>query len=354
MKIIAFGINHKTAPIEIREKFYLTPIQQDLFLSELKNDPTIAESLVLSTCNRTEVYLHTMMSGPYTEPLVKLISQIKKIDVSRDASKYFYLYEEEQALRHFLRVTAGLDSLVLGEKQILGQVKKAVERAREKAMLGRYFNILSNMAIRSAKKAHNETNISFGGSSISWAAINMAEDLMGTLEGKSILIIGAGKMGELALGQVRKKGVKRIYLLNRTEANAVTLAQKCGGIVVPFCDIKETLSEVDICICSAGAPHYILEKSTVEKVMRLRNDRKLILLDISMPRNIDPQVATLNNVFLTCIDDLDRVVGENMLKRQSAAVDVEKIIESKLTEFRARLSKLKKESIDRYTESVEA
>lgn len=333
MNIILFGLNHKTAPIDIREKFFLNPLQQDLLLSELKSDPSIAEAFVLSTCNRTEIYLHTINLPHHFESILKLITDIKKIEFLPGFQKYFYLYEKNQALRHLLCVTSGLDSLVLGEKQILGQVKSAFERARDKGMFGRYFNILSNIAIRTAKKAQSETQISYGGSSVSWAAMAMAEELLGTLEGKSILIIGAGKMGELALNQIRNKGVKNIYVMNRTGESAQALAQTCRATAVSFMDIKETLNEVDVCVCAAGAPHYILDRTIIEKVMNLRQNRKLILIDISMPRNIDPYVANVPYVFLSCIDDLNKVVTQTMIKRQSAVELVEKIIDRQLGLF---------------------
>ena len=169
------GLSHKTAPIEIREKFYLNPLQQDLLLSELKNHPLITESFVLSTCNRIEVYLKRADLSLNSSFVISLIAKIKKIDFDFDVTPYIYAYEETRALDHLLRVACGLESLVLGEKQILGQVKHSVERARESGTLSRYFNILTNLAVRAGKKAQYETVIGHGGSSISWAAIEMAE-----------------------------------------------------------------------------------------------------------------------------------------------------------------------------------
>ncbi len=354
MHIVILGVNHKTAPIEIRERFFLNPTQQDLLLSELKSDPKVLEAIVLSTCNRIEIYARTIQDANDRDFLVKHLLNVKKINSAHDLQQYFYFYQNEEAVRHFLKVTAGLDSLMLGEKQIIGQVKSSVDRAREMKMLDRHFNILSNVAIRTAKKAQTDTEISHGGSSISWAAMTMAENLLGTLEGKSILIIGAGKMGELTLEQIRNKGVKNIYLMNRTGSAAQSLAEAHNGIPVSFDEIKETLAEVDVCVCAASAPHYILEKKGVEKVMTLKRDRKLILIDISMPRNIDPQVASIESVYLSCIDDLDRVVNENMRKRQSAVSAVESIITQKLHEYYEKLSKLKDNDFTPQTpESIE-
>ena len=173
--MIVIGLNHKTAPIEIREKFYLNPVQQDLLLLELKNHPFVSEAFVLSTCNRIEVYLKRTGISLSRQFVIDLISKIKKLPFDFDINKHVYTYEDTQAIEHLLKVASGLDSLVLGEKQILGQVKKAAERSRELGLLSKYFNILTNIAIRAGKKAQSETDISFGGSSISWAAIEMAQ-----------------------------------------------------------------------------------------------------------------------------------------------------------------------------------
>jgi len=334
------GLNHKTAPIEIREKFYLNPLQQDLLLSELKSNPSVAEAFVLSTCNRIEVYIKRLDQNSDMSFVMPLIAKIKKLNFDSQFNKYLYEYRDQDALNHLMRVTTGIDSLVLGEKQIIGQVKTSVERSRDVGMMSKYFNILTNVAIRAGKKSQNETDISSGGSSISWAAINMAEEQLGTLQGKSLLVIGAGKMGQLALEQIHNKGANKIYLMNRTGEKAEILAQKFSGIPVSFIDIKDTLIEVDICICSVGAPHYILDKSMVESIMLKRNNRKLIFVDISMPRNIDPLAATVNGVCLFTIDDLDKVVGESMKRRQASVKQVEDIIQQKIAEFQVKWKKI--------------
>ena len=341
MKLIVLGVNHKTAPIEIREKFYLTSTQQDLCLSEIKNHPAIAEAFVLSTCNRTEIYLHALEDSINLDFIFNLLGEIKKIKFDSSYAKYFYIFSNQGAVRHLLRVVSGMDSLVLGEKQILGQVKSAVENARQKGLFSKYFNILSASAIRTGKIAQHQTLIGFGGSSVSWAAIAMAEKMLGSLQDKSLLVIGAGEMSKLAVGQISDKGFRRLYVMNRTECAAEVLAKEFKGIAVSFCDIKEILSEVDLCICCASAPHYILERGAVEKIMALRGGRKLVFIDISMPRNIDPDVVQVENVLLFEIDDLDKVVEAGMIKRQAAVTEVEKIIEEKSQDFYEKISRLK-------------
>ena len=332
------GLNHKTAPIEVRERFFLNPIQQDLLLSEFKNNVCIAGSFVLSTCNRTEVYLHLIDHNFSNDSVLKLITFIKEITFTQDFHKYFYQLDNAKALEHLLRVTAGLDSLVIGEKQILGQVKTSFERARKWGILSKPFNIFSSLALHTGKKVHQETEIGFGGASISWAAIAKAEQELGTLQDKSVLLIGAGKMGELTVEQISNRGFKKIFLMNRTHETALELAGKFGGEAVAFSDIKDILAQIDLCICSAGAPHYILDHETVVKITKRRSrEQKIVFMDISMPRNLDPKIREIAGVKLYDIDELDCVVEQNMLRRQNAIHAVETIVAQKLSEYYRKL-----------------
>lgn len=352
--MLVVGLNHKTAPIEIREKFYLNHLQAELLLSELKNNPVVSEAFVLSTCNRIEVYLKRADTELRESFIIDLIAKIKKSPFDFDYSKYIYIYQDAHAIEHLLKVASGLDSLVLGEKQILGQVKTAVETARQVGTISRYFNILSNTAIRAGKKAQHETEISHGGSSISWAAIEMSEQLLGSLQGKSVLVIGAGKMGELALGNLCNRGLGKIHLMNRTGEKAEELAKRYGGIAASFWDIKDILAEVDVCICSVSAPHYILDKEKVATILPFRQGRPLIFIDISMPRNIDPQVGLLPSVYLRSIDDLDQVVTASMKKREAAVSQVEAIIRQKICEFDEKIAKLQSCANSDFFEAAES
>lgn len=339
MNIFAVGINHKTAPISIREKFYLNSIQQDLLLSELKSDPAVTEAFVASTCNRTEVYVHLIDADYEIENIVMIICQIREIAYSSGLMGHFYVHGGREAVQHLLRVSAGLDSLVIGERQILGQMKSAFEKGQTKGFFFKNFNILSNVAIRTGKKAQTETDIGAGGSSISWAAIMMAERDLGTLVDKSVLMIGAGQMSKLAVGQISNKGFSKLYLMNRTEEHALALATEYSAEVVSFCEMREILTKVDLCLCSSSAPHYVIDRNTVEKAMAERNDRPLIFVDISMPRNIDPKIALVENVSLYHIDDLEPVVEQSLLKRQAAVKEVEQIIAGKIDEFYIKIQK---------------
>lgn len=351
--MIVVGINHKTAPIAIRERFFLNPTESDLLLLELKNNPFVSEAFVLSTCNRIEVYLKHVDQGLPKLFILHLIAKIKKTTLLDDLEKYLYFYKGSEAVEHLLKVTSGLDSLVIGEKQILGQVKKSVERARELGTISKYFNILTNIAIRTGKKSQQETDISLGGSSISWAAIEMAQQLLGTLKDKKVLVIGAGKMGELALGNLSNREIAKLYLMNRTGEKALDLASQYNGIPASFWDIQKLLVEVDLCICSVGAPHHILQSENLSKLLPQRNGQKLVFIDISMPRNIDPNIALLPNVELRSIDDLSAVVNENLKRRYEAVSAVQEIIRQKMLEFDNKLSKLKALSNSDYFEPIE-
>ncbi|MCB9757825.1 MAG: glutamyl-tRNA reductase [Candidatus Omnitrophica bacterium] len=340
-KIAVIGINHKRASIEIRERFSLTETEQKLLLSELKNRPDIIEAFVLSTCNRVEIYANLLNSCQDPFFLVQIICQIKKIAFTPQLHDYFYNHTDENAARHLLRVTAGLDSLILGEKQILGQVKMAVALAQEFALFQQPFNILSNIAIRAGKKAQTETDISWGGSSVGWAAVIRAEKILGSLENKTVLVIGAGKMSQLALQQMSSRKIRKLYLMNRTHEKAAPLAQTYNAQCVSLYDLKSVLIEVDLCVSAVAAPHHIIEKDLLESVMEARSQRPLMMIDIAVPRNVAPDAAQVKNLTLCTVDDLDEVIAQTVTKRQSAMLAVENIVENKLMEFYDKMQKIK-------------
>ncbi len=338
MYITVVGISHKTAPIDIREKFYLDETRRRLLLSELKSDPAVIEAFTLSTCNRTEIYAHTI-SPDADQLLLRAIFRVKSIPLSSDLTGYFYSCADNDAVCHLLRVATGLESLVFGEKQILGQLKTAVDLARAEGMLARAFNLLSAVAIRTGKKAQHETAIGSGGVSVSWAAVNAAQRFFGTLKGREVLIIGAGKMAGLAANHFQNKEVGRIYVMNRSQDNADALVEKFNGTRVSFWDMKEVLGRVDVCICSAGAPHYLVEKDVVQKTMVGRTGKPLVCVDISIPRNIDPGVGGLAGVSLITVDDLGDIVNETMQRRSGAFTKVDGIINQKVDEFYCKIAK---------------
>ncbi|MCA9409148.1 MAG: glutamyl-tRNA reductase, partial [Candidatus Omnitrophica bacterium] len=283
MYLTLLGLSHKTADMEFREKFYLSDIERELLLAELKLESEITECFVISTCNRTEIY--AMMKSANATLLLNKLCRIKKIKINLLTKNNFYVYFGEKAVRHLFSLSAGLESLVIGEKEILGQLKASFNLAREKNNLGRNFNILTNIVLQTGKKVRNETHIGSGGLSVSWAAVEMASGLLESLAGKSVLIIGAGKMSHLAASDFKRKKVKDLFIMNRTLEKGAVLASKIGGKAVVFSDLFKIIKKIDVCICSASAPHYLVEKELILKVMQTRQ-KKLILIDISMPRNI--------------------------------------------------------------------
>ncbi|MDP2654400.1 MAG: glutamyl-tRNA reductase [Candidatus Omnitrophota bacterium] len=338
MNILVAGISHKTAPIEVREKLYLKDAERALLLSALKNDPAVAEAIVLSTCNRTEIYADAV-DGMTPEALLRHLLRIKHFGGADDWGRHFYAFQGADAVRHLLRVATGLDSLVLGEKQILGQIKTAVDLSREMGMLGRPFNILSNITVRAGKKAQNETQVGYGGVSVSWAAVTMAQSLLGSFEDKSVLVIGAGKMSKLAANHFANRGIREILVMNRTQEKAALLARQFGGTEVSFWDLKEMLERVDACICAASAPHYLITNELIAGILPKRQGRPLVLMDISMPRNIEPLDQELPGVRLITIDDLDEVTQGSLQRRQEAVRQVEEIVEQKVLEFHNKILK---------------
>ncbi|MBF0571941.1 MAG: glutamyl-tRNA reductase [Candidatus Omnitrophica bacterium] len=340
MKILTVGINHKTSAIETREKFYLSPLEIEFLLSEFKNDPSVSSAIILSTCNRCEIYTHVV--DDYTPlEIIKKLFLLKHQPQIQDLQKLFYVLEGGRAVEHLLQVACGLDSLILGEKQILGQIKDAVALSRKNVMMDKFLNILTNFVLETGKKARRETQIDFGGASVSWASVCMAQNILGSLQDKTVLILGSGKMGRLAVQQLGNKGVQKIYIMNRTLEKAQELAKHSGAQALAFWEMKEVLPQVDVCICCANCPHYLIDKDIVDKTMQVRIGQKLVLIDISVPRNIDPQAAEVKDVCLVTVDDLDRVVQDNIQKRQFAAQQVEKIISSKVQEFYEVMDKIR-------------
>jgi len=338
MKIITVGINHKTSPIELREKFYLSVLERELLIAEFKSDASVMAAIVLSTCNRCEIYA-TVTDDCQPVELIKKIFRLKHLDMSLELQGMFYCIEDALAVEHLMKVACGLDSLILGEKQILGQIKEAVNLSRQNGLMDKTLNVLTNYVLETGKKARQETLIDFGGVSVSAAAVTMAQNMLGTLEDKSILVIGSGKMGCLALNYLHQKQAKQIYLMNRTPEKAELMAKEFHAESVPFWNMKEVLSRVDVCICSSGAPHYLITKDLVEQVTAKRNV-PLVFIDISMPRNIEPSVAGVSGVRLISLDDLDRVIEGNLQKRQEAVLEVQKLINRKKEEFYQAILKI--------------
>lgn len=334
MNIITLGINHKSASLDIREKFHFNNNEIKTLYFMLKQYETINDAFLLSTCNRTELYINLDREVDINF-LLSILFFIKNIDFSIQYKKYFYIYRDKDAIRHLFKVASSLDSLILGETQIFGQLKRFIDLARKEDILNTTFNILTNMAIRLSKKVNNETNINFGSTSIGWASVLYAKKQLKTLEDKSALIIGAGKISKIAVQNLLNEKIKNIYIANRTKLNAIKLAERVGGKVIDFNQIDAYFKKIDFCICSTSSPNYIIN-FIINNIFDLK---RLLLIDLSVPRNINPQLANFHGINLISIDDLKDVIEINQKKREEAIPFVEEIIEEKINTFYKKINK---------------
>jgi glutamyl-tRNA reductase len=331
--LILVGLNHKTAPVEVRERVSFSPEQVPHLLGRLHGLPGLQECAVLSTCNRTEFYAVAQQDPAQTfDELTSFLQQQSRI-TDLPLGAHLYRSEGPLAINHLFAVSSGLDSLVLGENQILGQVRRAYVQAQEASFTGPILERLFPWALRVGKKARSETGISRGASSVSAAAVDLAQNIFGDMTGRRVLLLGAGKMSTKALKLLTKTGVKEVQVVNRTFEKAAELAEQCGGKAVPFEALDGALAQVDILISSTGAPHYIVTRERMVEIMRRRRGRPLFLVDIAMPRDFDPACGTLDNVYLYNIDDLQAVVDKNLARRHAETQAVLAIIESATKDF---------------------
>lgn len=335
-EIVLVGVNHKTAPVELREKLSFSENQRKQSLDFLRGHPHVSEAVVLSTCNRTEVYVSGNDPGCCRQAVLSLFAQVKGVNVDEVLSA-LYVCRNEEAVEHLFLVTAGLDSMILGETQILGQVKEAYARSCESHCVGRIFHALFRQAVTAAKRVQAETAINESAASVSYAAVELAKKLFRRLENRTVMLIGAGKMSELTLKHLHDQGVSRVVVVNRTHERAERLAACFGGISEEYEKRREWLTRADIVISSTGAPHLVLKKEDVAAAMRVRRGRPLFLIDIAVPRDIDPAVNQLDNVYLYDIDDLQAVVAANLKEREKEAQSARLIVAEEMAEFNAWL-----------------
>ncbi|MEH7545020.1 MULTISPECIES: glutamyl-tRNA reductase [Bacillaceae] len=339
MHIVVVGLNYKTAPVEIRER--LTFNETDLVdaIKQLNSKKSILENIILSTCNRTEIYavvdqLHT---GRYY--IKEFLSEWFGIEQA-EFSPFLFVYEDEGAVDHLLNVTCGLNSMVLGETQILGQVRTSFLLAQQEGTIGSVFKHLFKQAVTLAKRAHSETDIGANAVSVSYAAVELAKKIFGSLENKHVLIFGAGKMGELAAQNLHGNGVKQVTVINRTYEKAQALASRFDGEARNVTELEKSLIEADILISSTGAKDLVISKELIAKVEKKRKGKPLFMVDIAVPRDLDPRIAELDNVFLYDIDDLEGIVEANLQERQKAAAKIRLMIEKEIVDFKQWLGTL--------------
>ncbi len=345
MQILLVGLNHKTAPVEIRECLAFTPTTLRSALTHFDANHSqahlehIREGVIVSTCNRLEVYVLVKNPEVALQSIINFLSQSKGLPA--DAFKSFlYVKQNDDAVCHLMRVAAGLDSMVLGEPQILGQITSAYEAALAQNASGTVLSRLFTAAIHAGKRARTETGISVNASSISSVAAGMAESLIGSLNKQQVLLIGAGEMGAIAVRALIKRGATDIVVANRTFENARELAQSWDGQAVSFQKLPEVLTQADIVITSTGAPHTILNMDLMQDISKARAGRPLFIIDIAVPRDVDPGVATLPNIHLRDIDDLQSQAEQNILERQSEIPMVEAIVSDESERYMEWLTSL--------------
>lgn len=332
MKLVLIGMNHKTAPLEIRERLQLSSGEVERTLPELMGLAEIREAICLSTCNRVEVVARVTDGDRAIAGLKSFIYAQGNLDMA-ELERCLYIYRDLEAVRHLFRVTSSLDSMIMGEPQILGQMKEAYRMAVDHRTTGVLLNRLCHHAFLAAKRVRTETGIAGNAVSVSYAAVELAKKIFGNLRGKSVLLIGAGEMSELAARHLLRQGVGRILIANRTYARAEEMAALFQGEAVAFERFPELLPEVDIVITSTGAPGYILTREMVAGALRRKRDRLLFLIDIAVPRDIDPAAGEIENVYLYNIDHLQDVVDANREVRKTEATKAEEILSEEVTAF---------------------
>jgi len=339
MSILLVGVNHKTAPVEIRERLAFNDEACSTGLRQLVDGEIVREGLIVSTCNRVEILGAT--ASDKLEFSVGRIAQFLDTSGSLPAGfldAHLYRHTDEEAVRHLFRVASSLDSMVVGEPQVLGQVRHAYALGVEAGSVGRVLNRLVHHTFRVAKRVRNETGIAANAVSISYMAVELGKKIFDTsLKGCSVLLIGAGEMAELSARHLVNAGAARVIIANRTEETARQIAAGLGAATLQLDRLDEVLHEADVIICSTGAPDYVVTEAQTRKALARRRNRPTCFIDISVPRNIDPAVSNIPNVFLFDIDDLESVISSNIREREREAERAELIVQSEVMQFQQKL-----------------
>ncbi|MDW5376903.1 glutamyl-tRNA reductase [Halomonas sp. HP20-15] len=352
MTLLALGINHKTADVAVREQVAFTPSQLEAALVGLKGLPAVSEAAVLSTCNRTELYCVTEAQGE--QAVIDWLGRFHNLPVE-ELTRCAYHYLDASAARHLMRVASGLDSMVLGEPQILGQLKDAYQQARQHRGLGGELERLFQHTFAVAKQVRTETGIGENPVSVAYAAVSLATRIFDDLSRSRALLVGAGETIELVARHLREAGIKELIVANRTRERAEQLTGEFGGEAITLGEIPQALERADIVITSTAAPLPILGKGMVERALKVRRHRPIFMVDIAVPRDIEPQVGELDDVFLYTVDNLHEVIEENRRHRQVAADQAEDLISQGVSHWQhERRVRGAGELIKRYREQGEA
>lgn len=338
MSIVLVGINHKTAPVEVREILAFSDEACANGLRKLVDGQVVREGLIVSTCNRVEI-----LSATSPEQLDQGSARIAKFFEderqlpSGFLDQHIYSHRDEEAVRHLFRVASSLDSMVVGEPQVLGQVRRAYSVAVEAGTAGRVLNRLVHHTFRVAKRVRNETGIAANAVSISYMAVELGKKIFDSLKNHTVLLIGAGEMAELSARHLLNAGASRIMIANRTAEAAQRLVKEFGGEALPFSELESSLVEADVVICSTASPGFVITEEMTHKARERRRNRPMCMIDISVPRNIDPKVGNVPNVFLFDIDDLESVISSNIREREHEAERAELIVQSEVMQFQQSL-----------------
>ena len=332
MQLLLVGVSHRTAPIELRERLDFSARGVDRALTALSGTGAHREATIVSTCNRVELYVACDDSNAARGAIQHFLSEFHGIPRELLAP-HIYSKTGQEAASHLYRVAAGLDSLVMGEPQILGQVKEAYGVASQMGCTGPLLNKLFHSAFAAGKRVRSETALAEGAVSVSYAAVELARKIFGTLKGRTVLVIGAGEMGKLTAVHMQSQGIERLIITSRTAAHAEALASSIGGNSMPWDALGTSLVEADILITATGASAPIISRAVIAQTMKARRSRPLFIIDIAVPRDVEANAGDLEQVFLYNIDDLQAVVQENISKRGTEATDAEKIIAQEVAKF---------------------
>src|SRR5512144_1904305 len=331
-EIVIVGLNHRTAPVEVRERLAFPADTVGHALRGLRECDGISEGVILSTCNRVEVCVLSDAGYKGVEHVKEFLSGFHGVPIG-ELSDHLYHHLGEEAVRHLFRVSSSLDSMVLGEPQILGQVKDAYGYACEFKAIGPVLDKFFTKAFSVAKRVRTETRVANSAVSVSYAAVELAKKILGDLPDKTVMLIGAGEMCELAARHLLSAGARGILVTNRTFERAVLLAEEFDGTAVRFEELASHLKRSDIILSSTGAPHFILKREDVEAVIRIRRNRPMFFIDMAVPRDIDPDANQIDNVYVYDIDDLNNVIETNLEERQKEAARAEEIVTAEVQSF---------------------
>jgi len=337
MNLAIVGINHRTAPVEVRERMSIPESRLREAVDDLVHREGIQEGMILSTCNRVEV-IASARDHVAAEPVIRrFLADHHQCNLAQ-YENHFYQHHQRQAIEHLFRVASSLDSMIVGEPQILGQLKQAYSAAREAGALNGTLNEITLQALAVARKVRRNTAIGASAVSVSYAAVELARKIFGDLTGKTILVVGAGKMSEIAARNLIRSGAGAIWVANRTYERAVELARAFQGSAIHFEQMFDHAEKADIVICSTAAPHYVIHRKQAEHWLAMRKNRPMFFVDISVPRNVDPAINELDNAFVYDIDDLGQVVNANKKQREREAVWAEQIIQEEVQKVMRRLA----------------